>query len=252
MDISQLLSLLRSGALNRTDTYILSDYFLNLNHVRFPLLEILPIIHEILPEFYKDIKSIFTLISDANNYPKEYNNMSLSAKQIICAIYIYIHNNHITKKDIYAMIIALAGRFFNISKDVENDGITMEMQALDNLFQTEIFNLYKTELKKKIWDIAVSINPLQRYHLVKDEKNIICNTSDAVLMPTYGISWELFHNDMIRKERETNIISTYENEIVNLQNYFKYGWLGSISNSAFSRFPKRLLNQLLQDNKGMC
>lgn len=252
MDISQLLSLLRSGAVSRTDTYILSDYFLYLNHLRFPLMEILPIVQEILPKFYQNIKEIFILISESKTSPKEYNNMSLSAKQIVCALYIYKHNQYITNNDIYHIIIALAGRFFNISKNIENDGITMEMQALENLFYTDIFNKHEAEIKKKIWDIAVSINPLQRYNLLKNEKDIICNTSDAVLMPTYGISWELFHNDMIRKERETNIISTYENEIMNIQNYFKYGWLGTLNNSAFSKFPKRLLSQLLQDSKGIC
>jgi len=244
MDITQVTNIINKGIQDRVDTFILSDYFLFMNHQRYPLTFIQPLIKTFLPEYYSSLSQVFLSLSEIKISPKQYNNMSLSAKQAICALYIGRVSNT-SHHEIYLSILAIVGRFCEIHKDTQNDGATMELQAMDNFFSKYAPKNLSQEDKRLIWDLAVSINPSHR----KEPSNnpLINNMSDAVVMPTYGISWELFHNDMIRIERETMVLVDAERSLLYLKNYFQHGWLGVLSETPFKNFPNRLMEQLSND-----
>lgn len=229
-----IFNIIKNGAVDRNDTIIISDYFLEINKQQYPLQFIEKALRVFLPEYLEDLQKCFHSISTSNICQKHYENMALSAKQIICAIYIS-KIIKISNFNLYLFILAIIGRhcYFDINQD--------KITATNNFIEHFLPNNLTGGNISFIKNVSIAIHPSKR----NLQKNLLTrNMSDAILMPTFGISWELFYNDIIRIERERMIKMNSQQCILFLKDYFNNGWLGELQNSVFSRFPDRLIAQL--------
>ena len=247
MDISQVMDVIEnSSRAGRFETFILSDYFLMLNHQRFPLRHILPIIKRFLPIDYPSISEVIDEVSSKEIRHLEYRNMPLSAKQIVSAICACRITGSVSQTEIRNIILALISRYYDIH-GVDDDGVSQELHSLERFLDLHTVRSLENPVRKAIWDIATVINPSKRHRLFRSKvTSVIANASDAVLMPTYGVSYELFYNDIIRRERETMKEFNPHEEIIRMDDIFPDGmWLGDLNDSAFGPFPQRMKDQLV-------
>lgn len=233
-----LYDIIKNGANDRQDTIVLSDFFLLLNCQQYPLRFISKIINTFIPEYSSEINECFEKISKSNIKPKHYKNMSLTAKQVVCAIYIANRIN-IGKLNLYLFILAIVGRHCYPEYNIIDD-YSLELSATNNFIKNYIPPQLTEENIGFISNVSANIHPNKR----NNRHNVLTrNISDAILMPTFGISWELFYNDIIKIEREKMIKMDSFQCLLFLNEYFKDGWLGVLKDSPFSKFPNRLINQ---------